>query len=133
MNLFAWKPEYSVGAPVIDAQHQKLFHMAGELHNAMSAGKGKEHMAELLTALIAYTCEHFAAEENIMRRCAYPEYNDHHKQHEDLKRQVTEFQKQFQDNQVVLTIDLMQFLSDWLTHHIKGSDHKMAAWVSKVH
>lgn len=133
MSLFSWKPEYSVGAPIIDAQHQKLFHMADDLHSAMSAGKGKDHMAELLSGLIAYTCEHFATEELMMRKCAYPAYVDHHKEHEDLTRQVKDFQKHFQANEAILTIDLMQFLSDWLTHHIKGSDQKMAAYVSKAH
>lgn len=129
MNLFDWKPEYSVGVPAIDAQHQKLFRMAGDLHNAMGAGKGKDHMAGLLAGLIAYTCEHFAAEEQIMQQHQYPGYSEHHRQHEDLKRQVLDFQQQMEANKVVLTMDLMQFLSDWLSHHIKGSDHQMAAWV----
>lgn len=88
-------------------------------------------MAGLLSGLIAYTCEHFDTEEGIMRRAGFPEYARHRQQHEELKRQVLDFQKQVLENKVVLTIDLLQFLSDWLTHHIKGSDQKMAAWVKQ--
>jgi len=32
IDMFEWKPEYSVQIPEIDAQHQKLFALAGELH-----------------------------------------------------------------------------------------------------
>jgi hemerythrin len=132
MNLFAWKPEYSVGAPVIDTQHQKLFRMADELHLAMAAGKGKDQLRELLDALIAYTCEHFATEEAMMHKAAYPGFAEHHRQHEDLKRQVIDFQKQMAANQAVLTVDVMEFLSNWLRHHIKGSDQKLASFISKA-
>jgi len=133
MSLFTWKPEYSVGAPVVDTQHQKLFRMADDLHTAMAAGKGKDHLGELLDALIAYTCEHFSTEEAMMRKTGYPGFAEHHKQHEDLKRQVVDFRTQMTTKDAVLTIDVMQFLSDWLSHHIQGSDHQMADYISKSH
>ena len=132
MSLFAWKPEYSVGAPVIDAQHQKLFRMADDLHHAMAAGKGKDRLGELLDALIAYTCEHFATEEAMMHKTAFPGFADHHKEHEDLKRQVVDFRKHMAANEAVLTIDVMEFLSNWLSHHIKGSDQKLASFIAKA-
>jgi len=107
--------------------------MAAELHDAMVAGQGKSHMAELLKALVAYTAEHFATEERIMRQTGFPGYPEHHLEHEKLTHQVLEFQRQFEEGRAVLTIDLMQFLNDWLSSHIKASDKKMAAYVSAKH
>ncbi len=132
MEMFSWKAEYSVGLPVIDTQHKKLFRMADDLHKAMTAGKGNALLTKLLSDLVAYTCEHFDAEEGMMWRSGFPGYAAHHKEHEDLKRQVFEFQDQMKAGKVLLTIDLLTFLQTWLSHHIKGSDQKVAAHVRAV-
>ena len=40
MNIFQWKEEYSVDHSEIDTQHKRLFQLAGDLHSAMTEGKG---------------------------------------------------------------------------------------------
>ena len=40
MALLTWTTEYSVAVEAIDKQHQKLFAMLNELHDAMKSGKG---------------------------------------------------------------------------------------------
>ncbi len=129
MSLFTWKPEHSVGAPVIDAQHQKLFRMADDLHHAMAAGKGRGHLGE---ALIACTCEHCATEEAMMRKTAFPGFAEHHKQHEDLKRQVVDFRKQMAANEAVLTINVIEVVSNWAEPPHRGLGQKMASFISKA-
>ena len=70
--MFEWKPEYSVQIPEIDTQHQRLFVLAGELHAAMAQGKGKAVLEQSLSQLVDYTKSHFAAEEKLMGRYAFP-------------------------------------------------------------
>ncbi|HTA47240.1 MAG TPA: hemerythrin domain-containing protein [Bryobacteraceae bacterium] len=63
-----WKPEYSVGIPAIGAQHKRLFALAGELHSAMSQGKGPDVLNQSLARLVDHTKDHFAAEERLIER-----------------------------------------------------------------
>jgi hemerythrin len=122
-----WKPEYAVGYADIDQQHKQLYFLADELHGALAAGAAKQSVPRLLDGLIDYTCKHFADEERIMRANGYPEYAQHCRLHEDLKRQVLDLRSRMASQRVMVTIEVMQFLSDWLRHHIQIEDRKIAA------
>ena len=129
MSLFSWKDIYGIGVPDIDAQHRQLYRLADELHQALNAGQGKEALATVLKNLIDYTKTHFAAEERLMQRCGYSELAAHKAQHENLTRKVVELQQQFQAGKLMLSIEVMRFLSDWLRQHIGSSDRKYAPFV----
>jgi hemerythrin len=129
MSLFAWKDTYSIGVAEIDAQHRRLFSLADELHSAMNTGKGKDVMAQVLQNLINYTKSHFATEEQLMQRCAYKDFAAHKAQHDALTKKVLELQTEFRAGKLMITIDVMQFLSSWLRQHIGDSDRKYAPFV----
>ena len=63
MPLFTWNASYSVNVKRFDADHQQLFSILNELHDAMKAGRGKEVLEGTLTELLRYTERHFTAEE----------------------------------------------------------------------
>jgi hemerythrin len=128
MSMFSWRQEYSVGYPEIDNQHKKLFELADQLHSAMTSGKGKDVLGKTLSDLIAYTKEHFAAEERLMQAHRYPDYPNHKALHDTLTARVVGFQKEFEANRTALSIGLLQFLKDWLSHHIGETDRKVAAY-----
>ena len=65
---------------------------------------------------------HFAHEERLMRLHDYPEFEQHKEQHEALTHQVVDFQADFQGGRVAMSVQLLQFLKDWLEKHIQGSD-----------
>lgn len=54
--------------------------------------------------------------------CGYAGLNEHKQIHQKLVRKITDFQKQFEEGNATVTIDLMNFLRDWLIDHIKGTD-----------
>src|SRR5579864_6490115 len=118
MSLFTWKDAYSVGHPAIDGQHKRLFQFADKLHSAMESGKGRDVLNQTLEDLVLYTKQHFAAEEKLMQQHQYPEYPQHKAEHDALTQKVGKFQQDFAAGKVVLTIELLQFLKDWLSHHI---------------
>lgn len=130
MSLFKWKDEYLVGQPEIDNQHKRLFQLADELHTAMTAGKGKDVMLKTLGDLIDYTKRHFAAEEALMLRSKYPGYPEHKAFHDKLTAQVVQFQTEFAAGKSIVSIQLLQFLKDWLQHHIAETDRKIAVYLS---
>ena len=120
--MFEWKTEFSVGIESIDAQHQKLFAIGRELYEAMSAGRGKASLALILDRLVQYTAVHFTHEERLMRMYDYVNFPQHKAQHDALAKQVLKFQKDFDAGMVSMTVQLLQFLKDWLEGHIKVSD-----------
>jgi len=127
--MFEWNDSYSISVDTIDAQHQMLFRLAGDLHRAMLAGAVKASLAQLLAGLAQYTQAHFAYEERLMQQAGYPEFEDHKREHEDLARRVREFQKDFEEGRIGTAIGLLQFLKGWLQTHLAESDHKYAPYV----
>ena len=121
-DMFEWKNECSVNIKSIDAQHRHLFAIAAELRDAMHAGQAKPALGKILDRLVQYTLVHFAHEEKLMQQHGYPDLPAHHVEHEALKKQVQDFQKQFHSGQAMISVALMNFLKDWLEKHIKGTD-----------
>jgi hemerythrin len=129
MSIFAWKDTYSIGVPEIDTQHRRLFSLADELYSAMNNGKGKPLVEKVLKNLIDYTKTHFAAEEQLMQRCKYPDYKPHKLKHDELTKQVLQLQRDFEEGKTALTIEVMQFLSTWLRQHIGGTDKRYVPYL----
>jgi hemerythrin len=125
-HMIEWKPQYSVGVVSIDAQHQTLFAISQELYTAMSAGKGRTVLARILGRLAQYTAMHFAHEERLMKQHNFPGFEAHCAEHRKLTRQVLDFQQEFEAGRTALSVQLLQFLMNWLVHHIQESDLKYA-------
>jgi hemerythrin len=130
MALITWSEDYSVKVPVLDEQHQRLIGLINELHEAMLEGKGRNITVRILVSMVDYAIYHFAAEEEMMKAKGYPGLAAHQAQHEAFRQRVTEFHQQFTAGQVGLTIQIMNFLKDWLVNHIRGTDQKYAPYLS---
>ena len=122
MALLDWNDSYSVGVPTIDRQHAGLFGMVNDLHTAMMKGQTKAVLGPLLDRLVKYTHEHFAYEEKAMETAKYPNLAAHRVRHRDLTKQVEEFAARYKKGDASLNIELIRFLSDWLTKHILHED-----------
>lgn len=130
MTLITWKDSYSVNITEVDNQHKKLVGLINNLHDAMISGKAREVMSRILSELVDYTVSHFATEEKLFDQYHYPETVLHKQQHSDLVEQVGALQKKFEAGERVLTIDVMNFLRDWLQDHIVGSDKKYGPYLN---
>ncbi|NER08553.1 MAG: hemerythrin family protein [Okeania sp. SIO3C4] len=131
MAFIRWDSSLSVGVDKIDEQHQHLVLMANGLHDAMRQGNGKEHMAKLLMDLKTYTQEHFSTEEMLMKEHGYPGMLPHVQEHKKLVNQVLELEESLKTGQAVITIEVMQFLRDWLTAHIQHSDKRCGEFLAQ--
>jgi hemerythrin len=122
MTFIEWKPILSVNIKEIDNQHQRLINLINTLHEAMSKGKGRDVVGQILSELLDYTRVHFAYEEKLLNTHAYPGYVKHKAEHDTLTRQVVELHQQYQSGQMVMTLQVMNFLKTWLSNHIQGTD-----------
>ena len=121
-EVFPWKATYNVGIPQVDSQHKQLVKLINDLHAAMQSGKAKDVMGSIIDQLIVYTERHFNDEETMLRTRGYSRLAAHHAIHVDLTRQVIELRDKFKSSHLVLSIEIMHFLRDWLATHILTHD-----------
>lgn len=122
MALFDWKDDYSVGVEDMDSQHKVLIVAINRLHEAMKSGKAKEIQKKILDELIDYTTVHFTAEEKIMRQYAYPGLDEQKKQHQQFVSKLAGFLEDYNSGKLMLSLEIMKFLRDWLSNHIRKID-----------
>ena len=127
--MFEWNNTYMVGIPSIDAQHKTLFQIAGQLHQAMTTGKGSSVIGTSLDRLLDYTKAHFADEERLLRQNKYPDFAAHRAKHVVFTTQIADFATKFRAGQGAITIEVLQFLRNWLVDHIKGTDRKYVPYL----
>jgi hemerythrin len=124
MEFIEWGEHLSVGVTVFDNEHKQLISLVNKLNQALLSGGAKKTMEEILQNLVNYTKIHFKHEEDYMVLHDYPEYEKHKKEHNALTDQVMDFYTRYQEGKTVFSLELMNFLKDWLTNHILISDKK---------
>jgi hemerythrin len=131
MALINWNDSLSVNVKEIDLQHKKLIDMINELNDAMKTGRGKDAVGKIVGGLISYTAIHFKKEEQYFDQFGYPDTENHKKEHVAFVKKVTDFKDGFAKGNLSLSIEVMNFLSDWLKNHIKGTDKKYAGFFNE--
>lgn len=124
MGYITWTDDFSVGVKQFDEDHKKLVHFVNKLHTGIVAKEPVGAMMEILDGLIEYTKVHFQHEEVQMVKMNYPEYEVHKAEHDALVAKVIDFKNQLDEGKTSFSIQLMNFLRDWLMNHIQGSDMK---------
>ena len=122
--LMPWNSELATGVKIIDEQHHQLVDMVNQLYGAMKSGQSRSVMEKILDGLAEYTVYHFGTEEKYFDQFKYSETVQHKRLHEDLKSQVVAVIGKFKSGQADVSMDLMNFLKDWLVNHIIKTDKR---------
>jgi len=130
MAFFNWKPEYSVGNANIDGQHKALVGYVNDLFEALSAGKGRGVLGQVLANLAHYTVEHFNQEEAVMRTAGYPDLAAHQEKHRKMKAKVASLMDEFNNGTLSNPIQITDFLKNWLKKHILETDMAYAPYLN---
>ena len=129
MALITWSDALSVNIKEIDTQHQRLVDLVNKLHDSMKSGKGNDILGPILSDLVRYTVSHFATEERYFQKFAYPEFQQHKKEHDDLAQKAKVLKASFEQGKQTISIEVLNFLKDWLSKHILGSDKKYSPFL----
>ncbi len=121
--LIEWTDEFEI-CPTIDKQHKKLIDLINELYNALTEGKGRNILSDILKELEAYSVYHFSTEEKMFEEKNYSEKDIHKKQHNFFIQKVQEFKERFNSHDIKLLYDVTYFIRDWIYEHILISDKK---------
>lgn len=136
MSLMNWGPAFQVHNEQVDYEHQRLFKMINDLHDAVHSPMGSADETRMmikitLDQLVNYADYHFKTEESLMAESKYPGASEHRAAHDGLRAQVLEFQKNFASGKVDVSDELMEFLRDWLVSHIQKADVKLGSFLAQ--
>jgi len=132
MALFNWDMKYSVGVKMFDDQHKKLFDIINNLFDAMKEGKSKEILGSILDRLLDYTLTHFKDEENVMAKHNYPALDQQKQQHKIFTDKIASLSADHKAGKMVLSIEISNFLKDWLINHIQGIDRQYSEFFNNI-
>lgn len=128
-KLVQWTPKLETGIQLIDDQHKSLCNLINGLHSAMVKRDSNSEMLKLIRALKDYTVLHFNTEEQYFEHSPYPDTDKHKAVHRKFEGKVQEFEDAFNQGTATVSMDVLNFLKDWLIHHIEGTDHGYVKYV----
>ncbi len=124
-----WGEGLEIGNPAIDGEHRLQIELVKALEEALRARDPAPRAGEILKQLLDYSNVHFLAEDLMMRLHAYPAYEAHVQEHENLVDQLEELQRYFAAGELAPTRALVEALKNWLAEHIRTMDRGFAVFL----
>ena len=92
---YTFDKSLETGNAMIDSQHRQLIDAINSLMAACSQGKGRQEIDKIARFLEDYTAKHFGDEEKLQMQSRYPDYVNHKRYHEPLKKWFMKFPQSF--------------------------------------
>jgi hemerythrin-like metal-binding protein len=92
-----------------------------------------DHVEMEIKRLIDDSAEHFLREETLMVAYGYPRLAEHRSEHLLLIRSIQTYLSNLVQNQSPITPDIVAYLTEWLTHHIRTADKRLEAYLRTCH
>ena len=122
MPLIEWSDKLSTRIPSIDRQHRVILGYINELHDGLEKDEHRGILDHVLRGLVGYTRTHFAYEEMLFKRFGYEQHEEHMAVHRRMVGKITDFKERFSRGEADIGPELLEFLKDWLYHHILEDD-----------
>ena len=126
MPLMQWTPAMSVGLDELDNDHKVLIKVINDLDANAGNESRRDVVRQCLIALRRYAEFHFAREEKVMSACSYPNLDIHKGEHRDFVKRIQDVTARFDDGSEdaagIVNRELLDYLKDWLNHHILIED-----------
>ena len=123
-----WYERFNLDCPALDEQHQRLYCLAANLHNALQLGLDSSVQAYMLDHLEQNAVAHFDFEENLMEQHALPELSEHRSQHHQDLDELAELRSLVENGcpGVDLAMAMGQLFVHWFEKHIADFDRLLA-------
>ncbi len=129
--MLEWDSKYETGISAVDDQHKELFKLVGELSQAIDID-GKLDCGYLMARLEVYSLYHFTSEEHLMAKYAYPEIDEHKKEHKKFRVKILAMKDRCLDGQhKEVRIELLIYLENWLKTHTIEIDQKYVPYLKR--
>lgn len=135
--MIRWSDDFKIGIEVIDEQHKTLFNIAEKLHELLMLPHHTDRYDEIITLvneLKEYTKFHFNEEEKIMLTVSYNKLFSHKVMHNDFIEKMDSIDiYTVEENQTKYLLELVDYITTWITEHIMKTDKYLGEWYEKVH
>jgi hemerythrin len=131
-DMVVWDDKYATGIELIESQHKELFSITNELFRACKSDdeKLKKVFIETMERMVNYVCFHFGAEQQMLQRINYPDYQEHKKQHDKLVRDILEAVKAHNTGDRFIANQFVRTMRDWILSHIAITDRLYATYIA---
>jgi hemerythrin-like metal-binding protein len=130
--LVRWNDDFSVGNLHIDEQHSILIDTINQLASAESL-HNHHSVLMIIDELASYAAFHFNYEERLIEAAGYPQLEEHRIIHGTFIRWVAELREDYVAfGKRPLGESVLNYLRDWLSHHILGEDQRYRPFIQDI-
>lgn len=128
--MIKWDDKYLLGIDIIDDQHKELFRIAQEATDLLRddfAMDKYDRVIKIIEELKSYAIYHFKTEEEYMLNNGYRKYLSHKVIHDEFLEKISGIDLEAMDeNQDEHLLSIINFVVDWISTHILGTDKLIA-------
>lgn len=123
-----WTDKSNLNIPIIDEQHRGIVSIINSLHYFIKQGIGFQALLPTIIIMEQYSIIHFEAEQLLLKKYGYPDYDNHFLLHSHLRENISALKaKSFSNKDPDAVIN---FLKNWWISHINVEDRKYERWIS---
>ncbi len=119
-----WDEKYSVRISIIDEQHKQFVLLMDKLSKTINVVNPKETLSQIIKELERYAVYHFNTEEKYFIEFNYLGKKEHIEAHRNFVEKLEKIKEKHHNDVVMLSIELVTFMSDWLVNHVQDMDKK---------
>lgn len=132
VSLVRWTDAFSVGNVHIDEQHAILIDTINQLASAESL-HNHHCVSMIIDELVSYASFHFDYEERLMESGDYPYLEEHRIVHQAFVKWVSDLRDDYLTyGRRPLGESVLNYLRDWLSHHILGEDQRYRPFIADI-
>ena len=124
--------DFSNDAQTVDYEHSIQLNLLESLVANTRDDQDLGVTQEILDQYISFSEAHYMGEQLLMRLHAYPEYEEHTKQHDQLIESCAALRQALQAGDSRRLKVGAQQLKDHLMHHMEGSDRRLEAFLRQA-
>jgi hemerythrin len=128
-----WEPTLATGVPELDEQHREILAELRVLIHSIRRGRSRAQVGSTLAVLRAHVAEHFAAEEALMSRVAFPDLERHRAEHDGFATDLEDLDRDHERHGATpaLVLRVSEYVTSLLRKHLFESDHALATFLRK--
>lgn len=116
------------GIDEMDREHALELQIVRAIQQAL-ASDDRSELPQLLEQLEDFTNAHFLAEQLLMRLHAYPGFEAHQREHDDLMEELNQLGQELLSENSAKSAQLAEDLERWLITHIQSEDQALAEYL----
>lgn len=120
----------AVGADEMEAEHRLMHDLLGQLESAL-VGERHDQVLELLGRFQDVANLHFMEEQSLMRLHAYPAFEEHRQEHDELIAELGELSRRIASGEFTTAASAASKLEEWVLDHMSTSDAALERYLAE--